>query len=234
MSKVTVLRILRMSMAVLSAAPALTAHAQFVPPAGYSGNRAQPGVVAPTDPDAPTLTRIPDATLSGLFNVAPEYKRGASTGHVKVVGAFEIAETQKRHFVAAWSPGFLPVTLSFSDGQCYSLRADYTGGTLSNGRLSRVGCDGRQTDEQAPSSPPAGSPLRFIGSAWGYGAWADDGAGTTLVTAPYARTFQPLFTAQMSASTIMAMNGPDYPGGNVTLVGRVWDRLTAVTLEVGY
>lgn len=231
MSKVTVLRL---SMAVLSAAPAGAAHAQFVPPAGYSGNGAQPDVVAPTDPDAPILTRIPDTTLSGLFHVDPDYKRGASTGHVKVVGAFEIAETQKRHFVAAWSPGFLPVTLSFSDGKCYSLQADYAGGTLSNGRLSKVGCDDRQTGEQAPSSPPPGSPLRFVGSAWSYGAWADDQAGTTIVTAPYAKTFQPLFAAQMSTSAIMAMNGPDYPGGNVTLVGRVGDRLAVVTLEVGY
>lgn len=231
MSKVTVLR---MSMAVLSAAPTVAAHAQFVPPAGYSSNGAQPGVAAPTDPDAPILTRIPNITLSGLFHVDPDYKRGASTGHVKVVGAFEIAETQKRHFVAAWSPGFLPVTLWFNDGQCYSLQADYTGGTLSNGRLRKVGCDHRQTGEQAPSSPPPGSPLRFIGSAWGYGAWADDRAGTTLITAPYAKNFQPLFTAQMSTSAIMAMNSPDYPGGNVTLAGRVGGQLTVVTLEVGY
>ena len=229
------IKILRLSIAAMSAVPILAAHAQFVPPAGYSGNGAQPGVATPTDLDAPILTRIPDSTLSGLFHVDPNYKRGASTGRVKVVGAFEVAETQKRHFVAAWSPGFLPVTLSFSDGQCYSLQADYMGGTLSNGRLSKVGCDGRrQADEQAPSSPPPGSPLRLIGGAWGYGAWADDRAGTALITAPYAKTFQPLFTAQMSTSAIMAMNGPDYPGGNVTLVGRVGDRLTVVTLEVGY
>lgn len=231
MIKVTALR---MGMAVLSAAPVVAAHAQFVPPAGYSGNRAQPGVVAPTDPDAPILTRIPDTTLSSLFRVDPDYKRGVSPGHVKVVGAFEIAETQKRHFVAAWSPGFLPVTLSFDDGRCYSLQADYTGGTLSNGRMSKVGCTDRQTNEQAPFSPPPGSRLRFVGSAWGYGAWASDRAGTTLVTAPYAKIFQPLFTAQMSTSAIMAMNGPDFPGGNVTLVGRVGGRLTIVTLEVGY
>ncbi|WP_156306601.1 hypothetical protein [Novosphingobium sp. AAP1] len=231
MSKITVLG---MSMAVLSAPPAVAAHAQFVPPAGHSGNGAQPGVTVPTDPAAPIMTRIPDITLSPLFHVDPDYKRGASTGHVKVVGAFEIVETQKRHVAAAWSSGFLPVTLSFNDGQCYSLQADYRGGTLSNGRLSKVGCDHRQTDEQAPSSPPPGSPLRFVGSAWGYGAWADDRGGTTLVTAPHAKTFQPLFTAQMSTSAIMAMNGPDYPGGNITLVGRVGDRLTVVTLEVGY
>ncbi|PZU06549.1 MAG: hypothetical protein DI606_17900 [Sphingobium sp.] len=231
MSKVTVLR---MSMAVLSAAPAVAAHAQFVPPAGYSGNGVKPGVAAPTDPDVPTLTRIPDTTLSPLFHVDPDYKRGSSTGHVKVVGAFEIAETQKRHVVSAWSPGFLPVTLSFNDGQCYSLQADYTGGTLSNGRVRKVGCGHRQTDEEAPSSPPPGSPLKFVGSAWGYGAWADERDRTTLVTAPYTKTFQPLFTVEMLTSAIMAMNGPDFPGGNVTLVGRVGGRLTVITLEVGY
>jgi hypothetical protein len=231
MSKGTVLR---MSMGVLSATSAVAAHAQFVPPAGYSSTGAQPGVAAPTDSDAPILNRIPDTTLSGLFKVDPDYKRGASTSHVKVVGAFEIAEKKTRHFVTAWSPGFLPITLSFNDGQCYSLRADYTGGTLSNGRLSKAGCDHRQNDEKAPSSPPPGSPLRFVGSAWGYGAWADDRAGITLVTAPYAKIFQPLFTARMSTSAIMAMNGPDYPGGNVTLVGRVGGRLTVITLEVGY
>lgn len=224
----------RMSLAALSAFPVLAADAQFVPPAGYSGNGKQPDVARPTDLDAPILTRIPDAALSGLFHVDPDYKRGASTGHVKVVGVFEVIETRKRHLVAAWSSGFLPVTLSFSDGQCYSLQADYVGGTLTNGRLNKIGCDGRRKADEQPSSPPPGSSLRFIESAWSYGAWADDRTGSTLVTAPDTKAFQPLFTAQMTTSAIMAMNGPDYPGGNVTLVGRVGGRLTVVTLEVGF
>ena len=223
----------RMSLAVMSAF-SVTAHAQFVPPAGYSGSGAQPGIATPADLAAPTLTRIPDATLSGLFRVDPNYQRGTSTGHVKVVGVFEVVETQKRHLVAAWSPGFLPVTLSFSDGQCYTLQADYTGGTLSNGRLNKVDCEGRRQVDERPPSQPRGNILKFIGSAWGYGAWADDRAGTTLITAPHAKAFQPLFTAQMATSAIMAMNGPDYPGGNVTLVGRVCGRLTVVTLEISY
>jgi hypothetical protein len=229
--KITVLGI---GVAAMSAISTPAANAQFVPPAGYSDNEVRSGVAVPADFDAPILTRIPDTALSGLFHVDPDYKRGSSTGHVKVVGAFEVAETQKRHLVAAWSPGFLPVTLSFSDGQCYSLQADYINGTLLNGRLSKVGCEGhRDADKQAPLPPPD-KPLRFVGSAWSYRAWADDQAGTTLITAPYTKTFQPLFTAQMSTSAIMAMNGPDFPGGNVTLVGRIGDRLTVVTLEVGY
>ncbi len=214
---------------------AITAHAQFVPPAGYSGNGSRQGVVVPSDPGAPLLTRIPDATVSSLILVDPAYKRGLAVGHAKVVGAFAVAETRKTHVVAAWSPGFLPVTFSFSDGQCYSLHADYYGGTLSNGRLTKVMCEEhRKIDEPSLPPPPPGHSLRFIGAAWGYGAWVDDHTGTTTITAPGAKTFQPLFKARMASSAIMAMNGPDWPGGNVTLVGKVKGKLTVLTLEVGY
>lgn len=231
MSKVTVFR---MNLVALSTASTNIAQAQFVPPAGYSGKGTQPGVSALSEPGAPALTHVPDTTLAGVIHVDPDYKRGATTGHVKIVGAFAIAETQKLHFVAAWSPSFLPITLSFSDGHCYSLQADYMGGTLSNGRLNKVSCDHRQAEEKTPSSTPPGKPLRFVGSAWGYDAWADDRARTTLVTAPYAETFKPLINMRMSVDAIMAMNGPDYPGGHVTVVGRVGGRLMVVTLEVGY
>lgn len=225
----------RISAGIAIAVATVGAPAQFVPPAGYSGGGSRPGVAVPSDPSAPLLTRIPDTAVSRLIHVDPAYRRGAAVGHAKVVGAFAIAETRKAHLVAAWSPGFLPVTLSFSDGRCYALQADYEGGTLSNGRLSKVGCEGRRTfDEPARLQPPSDRALRLIGMAWGYGAWADDRAKATIVTAPGAATFQPLFTARMTASAIMAMNGPDWPGGNVTLVGEIEGRLTVVTLEVGY
>jgi hypothetical protein len=179
--------------------------------------------------------RISDTVVSDLIHVDPAYKRGLAGGHAKVVGAFAIAESTKGHVVAAWSPGFLPVTLSFSDGRCYSLQADYYGGALSNGRLNRVGCEGQQKSEDPASTPQlSGHSLRFIGAAWGYAAWADDGAKSTIIAAPGATTFQPLFTAQMETIAIMAMNGPDWPGGNVTLVGKINGRLTVVTLEVAY
>ena len=225
----------RTSAGITIAVAAISAQAQFVPPAGYSGNGSRPGVAVPSDPSAPSLARIPDAAVSNVFRVDPTYKRGLAVGRAKVVGAFAIAETSKAHVVAAWSPGFLPVTISLSDGRCYVLQADYEGGTLSNGRLSKVGCEGRlKFDEPPLPAPPSGRSLRLIGTAWGYGAWVDDRAKTTIVTAPGATTFQPLITAQMTSSAIMAMNGPDWPGGNVTLVGKVKGRLTVVTLEVGY
>jgi len=221
--------------AVVLAVTSIDAHAQFVPPAGYSDPGVGPVVTVPSDPSAPSITRIPDVTASSLIRVDPGYRRGLATGHAKVVGAFSIAETKKRRAVSAWSPGFLPVTLLFSDGQCYSLRADYVGGTLSNGRLSKVGCEERHTfDEPTLPAPPLSRSLRFVGEAWGYGAWIDQREGTTIITAPGAKTFKPLFKAQMISSAVMAMNGPDWPGGNVTLVGRVRGKLTVVTLEVGY
>lgn len=221
--------------AVMVAVAAISAHAQFVPPLGYSDNGSKPGVAVPSDPTAPRLTRIPDATMMNLIHVDPAYKRGPAVGHAKVVGAFAIAETSKSSFVAAWAPGFLPVTLKFSDARCYSLQADYEGGTLSNGRVTKIECEEqRKFPERALPSPPPGRSLRLIGAAWGYGAWADDRGKTTIITAPGQTTFQPLFSARMTTSAIMAMNSPDLPGGNVTLVGKIKGRLTAVTLEVGY
>lgn len=203
------------------------------PPAGYSGNATLPGIARPVEPGAPALTRIPDTALSGLFRIDPGYPHAAAA-RVKVVGAFAVDEPADTHLVAAWAAGFLPVTLSFSDGRCFSLTADYNGGTLSNGRLNRVQCEGRRNVDKPPPSPPSDRSLRLIGSAWDYGAWADDRAGVTIVTVPFAQTFEPFFTARMVTNAIMAMNGPDWPGGNVTLVGRINDRLMVVTLEVNY
>jgi hypothetical protein len=76
-------------------------HAQCEPPSGFSGQGEKPGVSAPTDLGAPALTRLPNNALADRFAIVPGYRRGASTGHVKVVGAFEIKETDKRHLATA-------------------------------------------------------------------------------------------------------------------------------------
>jgi hypothetical protein len=221
------------------------ATSQFVPPAGYSSSNAAaaPGVAAHPEPGAPALTRIPDSTLSGLFRANQQYRRAsipnqdmwpAAVATAKVVGGFAVAEPRGTHLIAAWSPGFLPVTLSFSDGRCFSLSADYENGTLSNGRLNRASCEVRPTFDLPPPPKPTDQSLRLLASAGGYAAWADPRAGTTIVTVPWAKTFEPLFTARMNATAMMAMNSIDAPLGNVTLVGRIDGRLTIVTLEVGY
>ncbi|UAK25490.1 hypothetical protein [Sphingomonas nostoxanthinifaciens] len=160
------------------------------------------------------MIRLPDASLASLFRVDPDYKRGAATGNIKIVGAFQIEDTAKRQLTAAWSPGFLPITFSFSDGACYSLQADYTAGTLSNGKMSKADCDSRHDFDEPPlPAPPPSHSLKLIGSAWQYAAWADQRDGGTIITAPDRSVFKPLFTARMEVSAIMAMNGPD------TLVG---------------
>ena len=68
----------------------------------------------------------------------------------------------------------------------------------------------------------------------GYAAWVDDKAGTSIITEPYAKTYQPYLAVRMPVMAFMAVNGVDYPGGNVTLVGRYRGRLSVVVLEVGY
>ena len=226
--------------AVMLAVVAIGAAAQqVVPPAGYSGDAPPPDVSVPSDVNSPGVTRIPNAALSNLFRVDPAYRREAGAGvwagaGVKVVGAFAIAEPAGMHFIAAWSPGFLPVTLSFSDGRCYLFDASYFVGTLSNGRLSPVSCEGRRSVDRPPPPPPSDRSLRLIGSPWDFAAWIDIKAGVTIITAPHAKAFEPLFTARMTTAAIMAMNSPDAPAGDITLVGRIDGRLTVVTLEVSY
>lgn len=171
--------------------------------------------------------------MSKLFVVDPAYPR-AKLAHAKVVGVFAIAEPAGTHLVSVWAAAFLPVLLTFSDGRCFSFSADYEGGTLSNGALRRADCEHRSFAEEVSPKPPAGRSLRLIGSSWSYAAWADDRTHTTIVTVPFSRTFRPFFVAHMRTDAIAAMNGPDTPGGDVTLVGRVDGWLMAVTLEVSY
>ena len=187
-------------------------------------------VATQTDEGAPALTRVPDATLYDRFKVDPSYPHNA---HAKVVGAFEVAEPAGTRLVSAWSGGYLPITLSFSDGRCFLLDADYNG-TLSNGRLSWASCENPRTINEPPAPPPTDPSLRLVASSWGYNAWLNQRSHTTIVTAPYVKTFEPLFTARMTTLAMMAMNGPDFPGGNVTLVGRINGKLMVVTLEVGW
>lgn len=217
-----------------------------IPPAGYdSGSSvAHRGSCSPARPEGPTLTRLPDAQLAGLFKVNGAYERKGNDApaslwptagaKVKVVGAFAVDEPRGTRLVDAWSPGFLPVWLAFSDGRCFLLSADYEHGTLSNGRLNRVSCEGKKTVQGEPPPKPNHPSLRLLSTSWGYSAWADARTGTLTVTVPYQKTFVPLFTTRMKATAMMAMNSPDAPFGNVTLVGKINGRPTVVTLEVGY
>lgn len=220
------------TLTLAATSPAAT---QVLPPAGYSFAPAvpRPAIALDPEPGAPALTRVPDASLARLLLVDRGYSR-ATEASVKVVGAFAIAEPAGGRLIEAWSPGFLPIALRFSDGRCFSLSADYENGTLGDGRLRRTACDARRGTERAPPPAPVAMGLRLVGVSWGFAAWVDDRARTTIVTVLGARTFVPLFSAHLRVEAALAMNSPDAPLANVTLVGRIRGRLTVVVLAVAY
>ncbi|MHB8285634.1 MAG: hypothetical protein ACYDD1_13270 [Caulobacteraceae bacterium] len=206
---------------------------QFAQASEASTGEIRSSLQASSGAPTPQLTQIANSTLSDLVGVNPAYSH-ASAAAARVIGAFELTEPAGLHLTAAWSPGFLPVHLSFSDGRCFSLAADYFG-TLSNGRLEEIKCDTphspiRMLEPEPPKSPHR---LRLVGSSWGYNAWADDVVGTTIITASGPKN-ETLFRTHLATQAIMAMNGPDSAGGDMTLVGRSDNRLIVVTLEVAY
>lgn len=225
-------------LAMLVLAFASCADAQvLMPPSGYDdgppGSPPPPGVATDVEPGAPALTRLSDAATARLFQLDPHYPR-LSSAHLKVVGAFGIRETSKMRVVAAWSAGFLPMLMAFSDGRCFALSATYNSGLLAEGKLIREPRCRQPKSLPALAVPPPGDGLRWIGAPWGYGLWADDRRHSTVVTAPQRNTSTRFFTAEIALIGAGAMNGPDWPGGNITMVGRVKGKLIAVTLEVTY
>lgn len=221
------------------------ADAQFLPAGGDSGTTPPPGVAKVTDPHAPHLARIEDDSIAKLIHLNGAYPNWYATAHVpsigampphaKLIGAFTIAETKRRHLMAAESPSFLPVTLFFSNGQCYSFRANYEGGILAKERLTQVPCQHHNPYEgERRAHPKPTSDLRLLGTSWGFGTWIDDKSQSTFITAPSPRTIEPLFSLDAVSISMMAMTSPDTPSGNLTLVSRIKGKLVIMTLEVSY
>jgi hypothetical protein len=204
----------------------------FNPPARLS---AKPGSIIGADREkgAPVVLSVASSAIADRFQIEQGYSRAAHA-HVAVVGAYTVQEPKGTHLVASWSMGFLPVTLQFSNGRCFLLTADYNNSALSNGKLAPVGCEGPRGGDKPLAPPTSDQPLQLIGSSWGFDAWTSDQGRTALVTAPRSTIAEPLFTARMAVSAIMAMNSPDASSGNVTLVGKIAGKLTVVTLEVGW
>ena len=169
----------RIAIAVMALTiPATCLHAQFVPPAGYGGTPGPP-VATQVEPGAPTLAATTDFDRPGMIGLMPGYPR--ADAHVAVVGAYTIAETKGARVTAAWSRGYLPVSLSLSDGRCFDFTADYDGPHLSNAHLTKVACGPPWKDGATPPPAPAGSGLRLAGTGSGYAAWVDDTAGTSII-----------------------------------------------------
>ncbi len=223
------------TIAMFGAAPEARAQTgDFVPPAGYSGGGPLPALATPIEPGTPALAHLPEGRFAGLFALDPDYRSNSGV-QAKVIGAYAVDEPKGTKFVEAWAIGFLPVNLKFSDGSCFRFRAEYTDGMLANARLNRSDCDARRPPaaETGPP-PPADRGLRPVATSWGYGAWADDRTGTTLVTAPFRKDFAPFLSAKIKLLAFMAMNSVDAPLGNVTMVARIGGKLTIMTLLVAY
>lgn len=227
----------RMAAMVAFAALGIAADAHqsgVVPPTGYGGKGGPP--TAPlSEPGAPPLTSLPFKAVTSLIGIDPSYPEAARST-VKVIGAYRIGEPAGTRLVRAWARGaYLPVNLRFDDGRCFTLTAEYAGPTLSNAALHRTSCDAPPAVVEVPPPPPPASPaLRLIGFAWGFAAWTDHRAGLTFITAPFAKTSQPLIIARLPVSAIMAMNSPDAPVADMTLLTRMHGHPTLVTLEVIY
>lgn len=153
---------------------------------------------------------------------------------MQVTDVLKIAPPPGSKLAGAWWAGGARLMTSFSDGTCYFVDApDFPSGRPApEMHLSACAPPIHVNLPHAPA-PPQGN-LRAIGFEWGYGAWGDDATGTTIVAPPAARSFDPLFRAQMQVSSIMAMDVPDAPVGTVTLIGTVEGELMAIRLAVAY
>lgn len=73
-----------------------------------------------------------------------------------------------------------------------------------------------------------------MGEAWGYRAWVDERAGTTLLTQSRGATVWEIATVQMRTVGISAINSPDAPISNVTVVGSTKEGDLLLLLGIHY
>jgi len=175
------------------------------------------------------LSCLPIAEVQTLFQSAPSYSPGAPK-LLRLISAYSLSDELGRRIKAVKANGYLPAYLTLDDGTCLSLTAEYD----RNARLDPAECNGQPSEAQSSVAQPSDKTLRFVGASWGYSAWLDRNGRSTIVTAPFSKTFEPLFIAQMPVSAIMAMNSPDAPMGNVTLVGRIHGKVAIVVLEASF
>lgn len=175
------------------------------------------------------LSCLPLAEAQKYFSSAAGFHPGQSK-RLKVISAYRVSGAIGQKVVSAQGYGFLPVWLKMKDGTCLALEANYD----TNGRLNAAACDGRPSGGQASVAQPTNKALRFIGASWGYSAWYDPKERSTIVTAPFAKSFEPPFVAHMPVIAITAMNSPDAPLGNVSVIGRIGGKLVVIVLEVSF
>jgi hypothetical protein len=85
--------------------------------------------------------------------------------------------------------------------------------------MFQIACNERPVASEAPAPAPAGCGLAFIECPLELRGMGQQASRNDDCHGSLHGSFKPLFTAQMATIAFMAMNGPHYSGGNVTLVG---------------
>lgn len=183
---------------------------------------------APSAASGLSVRHIDEHLVADRFSISPHYSRRL-TAQLKVVGAYELSSPPGLKLVRAWSPGYLPVAILFSDGICRTFEADYDG-TLKNGRISPTCAFNLPADSVDPNTRREG--LRLVSSAWGFRAWADDQGRRTIVTRSGRPTDEPLLEVGMAVTSFMAMVDPHGVGSDMTFVGTIDGKTMIVTVEV--
>ncbi|MBB4153349.1 hypothetical protein GGQ80_001251 [Sphingomonas jinjuensis] len=194
--------------------------------AGHGGSSSADA--ARRDASAPTVRHVDEQQIAGRFAISPRYSRRL-TARLSVVGAYELVLPANLALVRAWSPGFRPVAMTFSDGVCRTFEADYIH-TLKNRRLSPT-CAFNPPVDGAPITVRREG-MRLVSSAWGFQAWADDTHERTVLTIAGRPADEPLFDASMAVTSMIAMRDPHGVGGDITLVGTINGKPMIVTVEV--
>ncbi len=177
-----------------------------------------------------TLARMPEAALADRFRYASGKPR-VGVAAPRVLGAFYLDGRARPR--DAWGPGYLPVTVAFEDGRCATLTADQINGVMQNEKITPVAC-GERPAREAPTARPVDERLRYIGTAWGMSAWADDQAGTTVISTQYGKKFTPFVTARMRVVGLSAISDPHGAGSHITLVGEMDGRSTIAIIDVNH
>ena len=173
----------------------------------------------------PSVTNIDAVSVAKAFRLP---HRGRTSSKIEVVNAYELSLPEGRRIVASHSGGFLPVEITLDNGDCYLIQADYIDGGFHNGTLSPRMCSKDWPDAKGEPPIPPRSGITLAGQSWGYSAWRDDRTGTTTVVDGWAHA-DPLILS-IDTVGIGAMRGPDSPGGEISLVGRLDGRPAFVTV----
>ena len=198
-----------------------------------------PGYVTGHEPATPPslrrggiwLTPIPRSVAATALRIDSSSRPGPfPQPRVHLVGAYRLALPNGARPVGALAPGFLPLTVRADNGRCFTISADYVGDGLRYGAATPSRCTGldRGARGNPPVAPHAG--LRFVNSAAGYSAWADDRTGQTLITSTSSGAPKTVLIVNMAVVGMCAIDSPASHYSSISLVGSLAGEDALVTI----